>query len=127
MPSIEVAELDQKAVLWESMGRDRFNEVKVLAAVEVDVRWIRNRRELTNAQGDPIVTDADVICDREIPAGSAMWLGELAEWIGTGSGDSDGEVMEVVSYRDTPDLKNRENRRELKLAFYKGSRPELGV
>ncbi len=36
-----------------------------------------------------------------------MWLGELADWYGTGSVDTDDELMEVKTFSQTPDLKAR--------------------
>jgi len=45
-----------------------------------------------------------------------MWLGELADWYGSGSGTNDDEVMWVVRQINVPDIKNRVARREVWLS-----------
>lgn len=127
MPSIEQRDRFQKAVLWEADGFDGFGRPKVSSPVELNVRWKYERRQSVNNEGVPIAVDATVVVNQLIPVGSCMWLGELADWYGTGSNDNTESIMEVLSYKETPDIRNRGIRYSVSLAFYKNQLPELSV
>lgn len=115
MPAPEVSFLRQKAVLLPATGTDDYGRKSVGTAVEIDCRWINKRSEVLAPNGQTIAVDATVIVKREIPIGSVLWLGRLADWAGTGFGEDDGTLMESVSYNETPDLKARVTRRTVGL------------
>lgn len=123
MPSIEADELDQVAVLWEYESQTRKGETKVSSPVEVDVRWITGSRQVTNSQGRPISVDAQAVVDRDMTVGSILWLGSLADYHRDPADEQ--RLMEVASFRNVPDLKNREDRKSVGLTFYKGVAPEV--
>ena len=90
------------------------------------MRWNTRRNRALDPQGNTILLDASAVVEREIPVGSIVWLGELAEWSGTGSGDVETELMEVKTYRETPDVRNGEVRRVIGMMKYKGVLPTIG-
>lgn len=125
MPSQETSHRHQTALYFPFAGVDDYGQPIVSSSpTELSVRWEFGRAETTDPQGNTVVVDAIVHVDRRITVGSEMWLGELEDWIGTGSGSagSDDEVMRVVSYNETPDVKGRKFYREVGLQF-KGDSP----
>lgn len=131
MPPPELSYRRQKAVLWEAYGPregskryDRYGQVKVIAPVEIEVRWITKQSEALDPQGNTITLDATVVSAQKIPIGSTMWLGELSDWYGTGSGGDDSEVMQVKTSDITVDLKGRVTRYEAGLMRYRDTLPD---
>lgn len=124
MPTPEVAYLRQKAVLWPARFYDDYGQPKIDSSVEIKVRWITKRSETLDPQGNTVQLDATVVVDRDIAIGSTMWLGKLADWYGTGSGGDASEVMQVVTFAKTPDLKGRAIRREVGLMRFRDSLPD---
>lgn len=119
MPSLERRHRYQAAVLWAKSGDDVNAEPTFSAAIEIRVRWVKGRVETVNAQGNTISLDAQVVVDREIKVGSKMWLGPLADWYGTGSAGPDTEVLWVVNYHETPDVKARFAERSVDLSRFR--------
>lgn len=124
MPSIEVADLHQYAVLWAATGTNSYGEPTTAAPVELRCRWLWGQHMAGGAAGGTQPRDATVIVAQPVEEGSLMWEGRLAEWYGTGSAGDDSAVMQVVSVRHTPDLKNRHFRRELGLRYFRDTLPE---
>ncbi len=127
MPPPELSGRLQDAVLWESQGRQgHYGEHKVRPPVQILVRWQDGRSEAVDPDGNKIGLDATVVApDCEIPIGSIMWKGCLADWYGTGSGASELDMMEVRTRSTAPDIKNRFSFRTLGLARFRGELPEL--
>lgn len=127
MPRIETSNRYNTVVLCEKSGTDEYNNSTRLAPVEIQVRWEENQGEMLLPDGSTIAVDAYAAVNQNIPNGSILWLGTLADWVGTGSGSSDPQVdlMEVVGQRKVPDVKGRVYRRTLGLKRYKSSIPEL--
>lgn len=113
MPPPEIFERHQYAVLWEVASYDDYGRQRVYEPVELRVRWNTTRRQGTRPDGTPVNLTALVVVNATVPIGSLLWLGRLSEWYGTGSAGNDSELVEVVGFRNTPDLKNRYRRREL--------------
>ena len=133
MPDIEREDRWQKAVLMEAVRRgaasyDDFGQPVITAPEELDVRWVWKQTMMTGPQGKPISVDATVVVGREVELGSKMWLGTLADWLGTGTGSSlesdnpDDSLMEVVAIKITPDLKGRFQRVTLGLKYARGEK-----
>lgn len=126
MPPLETTSLIHKAVLWKSTSRlTRDGRKKVEAPIQIKCRWEKVRRQSINGAGAIVGTVATVVVDREAPDGSILWLGELDDWYGTGSGHDEGELMEVVSYEEVSDIKGRNVRREVGLVRGNDTLPPL--
>jgi hypothetical protein len=119
VPPLETADRYQRAVLWPFADYGDDGRPLVGDPVEVRVRWTWEQRQAANAQGQPIMTSATVVVDRDVALGSRMWEGELADWYGTGSVGGDDFVMEVASVRVVPDVRNRAVRQELGLVWFR--------
>jgi hypothetical protein len=123
VPDIETTDLWQKAVLWPRTGVDRHNEPLRGEGVELNVRWETRREEVVDAQGNRAVLDAVVVLDRQVEPGDFMWLGQLSYWLGTGSSGDDDEIMEVIVFKATPDIRDEEVRRTAGLKKFRSSLP----
>lgn len=122
MPSIETAFRRQKAILFMKVGVDDYGQALVTdEPVEIDVRWNKKRGMLRDPQGNEVAIDGYAVVAQTIEVGSQMWLGELNDFLGTGSGSAgyETEVMEVVDYKETPDIKNRNLRRTVALRKFR--------
>ena len=126
MPPPEEAHRHQDALLWVKVGVDGYGQEIVSAPIELKVRWEFTRRDILDPDGNRVTVDAMVVTNRVISIGSTMWLGTLEEWqLGSGSGGLDDEVMQVVVYMQSPDVKNRSTRREVGLSKYRDTPPEI--
>src|SRR5882757_2595614 len=114
MPPLERTDLLQRAVLWSASGRDRYGQVTVGDPVEITVRWLDQQSQMLDPQGNTVTVDVTVVVQQDIKIGSQMWLGELADLIGTGSEPETGR-MEVKAFNSTLDIKARNNRRTIGL------------
>ena len=134
---IEYDELNQTAVLWSFTGVDSYNKPERSSAEEINVRWrtirISSAYQAAGADGgiaaiESVVT-ANVIVDREIEKRSLMWLGTISEFNagGSGSGTDAAEVMEVLRYSETFDIKGIEKRREVELKRFQGDLPDAAA
>ncbi len=115
MPAPEVHNRPHTAVYWEKVGVDRYNNVTVRDGVDIKVRWVWTKGEALDPEGKRISIDATVILAQDVSVGDQLWLGDLEDWYGTGSGGDDTEVMEIVSIERTEDLKGRNVYREVGL------------
>lgn len=126
MPAPETSDLIDRALLWTARHVDAYGNPRVdTPPEEVDVRWNQRRTMGADASGNPVALDAMVAVDQEIPVGSVMWLGSLADWLGTGSGGPEDELHEVMTYNESWDLRGRECRRELGLRRKGDALPQL--
>ncbi len=127
MPDPSVSRLYQPAVLWTAAGADAYGQKKVHPPIEIRVRWNTARTEALTAEGTTITLDATAIVPHKIEPGSLMWLGELVDWYGTGSGSMwpPDELMEVKMYQEVPDMKNRYAHRNIGMMRYREGLPNL--
>lgn len=125
MPAIEGHGRLQYAVLWPANGTDGFGQPTVGDPVELDptkrtgVRWDDHKKMVRDHNGQELSIDATVHVDREIPLGSAMWKGKLAD----APSRTGLNVMEVVNVDTTPDLKLRHTNYVVHLSRYKNNLP----
>lgn len=126
MPDIETMEMDQVAVLWPAMGTDRYGQVKVGSPVEIAVRWEWTQTETVSPDGQAIVSEANVVVDRDVAEGSCLWEGSLEDWHTTGSLAEGNRLQQVIAFRRTPDLRNKSIRRVAMTHRYKDTLPDLG-
>ena len=118
--AMETSSLKQKALLWAANGVDNYGDVKVDAAIEIDVRWEDRREETVDANGKTIAVDATVYVDRVIPVLSIMWLGTLRT-----VADPPVNLNQVLVSGSIPDVKGRHYRRWVKLMRYSNELPAL--
>jgi hypothetical protein len=126
MPPIETSDRHQTAVLWASSGRDAYGDPTVATPTELSVRWQLKRGETIGPEGTVVALDGVVVVDRRVAIGSQMWLGTLEDWYGTGSAGDDSEVYEVMTYNETPDIKDRYVRRTVGLKKYRDTPADQG-
>src|SRR5690606_12008808 len=103
------------------LSRDVHGEPTFASPVELDVRWEYRNTEEIDPQGNTIVTNALAVVDRDLSVDDCMWLGELADWLGTGTGVVEAEIMRVASFSKIPDVKGRHYRRVARLQRFRGS------
>lgn len=124
MPELETMDRNQKAVLWLKTGVDSYSQPLVAETpIELDVRWNHRGSVMTGPTGEPVAVNAVVIVDRDIPLGSSMWLGTLADLSGTGSTPEE-DVMEVVAQSKTYSLCGKYIRRTVGLVRASDTLPE---
>ncbi len=129
MPAFEVMDLNQTAVLWGPTTPDGYGQMRVdpTAGREIPCRWVWKRDTATDPQADVTEMTATITVNEEVPVGAILFLGTLDEWLGTGSGSGEvldeNELMEVQSASRTPDLKNRNVRRDLTLRRFQNQLP----
>jgi hypothetical protein len=124
MPSLEVLMRWQKAVYWSYAGNDEAGQPMVLGPRELDVRWEEIAGEAVDPQGDTIAIDGMVTVDREIPIGSLLWKGKLADL------DPESQtlkLMEAKTRHEIPDDKARNIGWEVGVQRFRGSLPQVGT
>ena len=115
------------AVYWEFLSLDKHAQPRVRPPVEVRVMWDTRRTRGRDAQGNTIALDAAVdVGPLNVKIGSLMWLGELADFLGTGSGDDASEIHEVVTVEQENDIKGRHTARSAGLKRWRGDPATLG-
>ncbi len=123
MPDFETMDLEQAAVWWPATGVNDNAEPTRGNPTQIECRWEIKRRQTVNAQGQPIALDATAIVVDDVQPGDFLWLGALDDWNSTGSVGDASEVMEVLTYAETPDIKNRFVRKTLGLGYFAGNPP----
>lgn len=119
-------DLCQRAVYMAATGKDRFGHTTRAAPVQVNVRFEFSKRRGVGPDGVTEATDAWAAVDRDMPSGSLLWLGELTDWYGTGSGTYvEADVYEVTTKKEIPDEKGRSVRRTVNLRRFSDRVPEL--
>jgi hypothetical protein len=131
VPPIEYEGLHQKSMLWRATGVDAYGQpTHESTPEEISVRWNTRRNHEMSPSGSVIKLDATAYVEEEIPIDSLMWLGDEEDWedsyYGTGSGTaaevefkSDNKLHVVKTYKETPDVKGIEVRREVGLVRFK--------
>lgn len=127
MPPPETAGRVHDAVLWPVSRRDRRGRPLLGAAVPLKVRWDGTRRTARGPTGRPVAVDATAVVDRRVELGALVWQGSSDDLPpGTGWSGEQMELMEVVTYTESQDVRGRpaNTYREVGLARYRGALPE---
>jgi hypothetical protein len=112
-------------VLWPAGDDpDDYGQPTRGTPIDLKVRWNLKRGEVAGPNGVPVSFDATAVVDRQIAAGSTMWLGTLEDWNATGSAGDESELMRVVLYDEIKDLKGRATRRVVTLKRFRDSLPD---
>lgn len=121
MPAQERSHLPMFLVLWEATGvSDRTGKPKVSpTAVERNCRQLSARRDTRDKEGNIITLDASAIVEVDIRVNSIVWFGRAADF----NPAIENDLMEVVYFDKTPDVKCRDFYREIGLMRYKHSLP----
>jgi hypothetical protein len=119
MPSLEVKDCKQRAVLWALSGYGDDGQHRFSAPAEVRVRWTDKQSQVVDKDGNNVALDATVVVLQVIAIGSLMWLGTLDDWYATGSGGVGTGLMIVKTTDFSTDIKNRATRRTVGLQRYK--------
>lgn len=121
MPSPELSNRLQKAVLWSFSGYDAYGQPAVSSTpIELHVRVQDGESEAQDPQGNTHTIDGTVVVDRIIELGSILWIGALADLPMDGS---PMDLLHVKTFNGTPDLKNRVSQRMVGIMRYKGTLP----
>ncbi len=121
MPTQESGYRNQAAVYWQATGDyGAEGEVLVQSAIELDVRWEELTEETLVLNNNTVDVDARILVDRDIPNGSILWLGSLADL-----DDPPTDLRQVVAFTKTPDLKGREFYRQATVIRYRDELPTI--
>jgi hypothetical protein len=113
--------LNQDAVFWEvNLTENNYGREELKAAVAIKTRWETKNKEVLDSIGNTIGIESTVVVDREIPVGSILWKGKLIDIPATPT-----DLRQVVTYNETPDIKNRYVRRIVGLVKYSNELPNL--
>lgn len=108
MPDIGSQMLDMTAVYWEATGLyDNFGNPARSEPVEIACDWQDTLNVASGQRGGTQGFDATVMTDIKLKVGSLMWLGELEDWYGTGSGTYDTELLTVERVTTMSDPRGR--------------------
>lgn len=105
MPPLEEMDLTDKAVVWPITSIDSNGRPIVGEPEEIDCKW-EEKRGRTRLSAESSDYEAKIRVADDIPIGSAIWLGELADWTGVRP-DEGKDVLEIVAENKTYDLKGR--------------------
>ena len=131
MPPPETFHRHQRMLMWEKVRNNRYGDPIVTDPIELMVRWEDGQKDMRKPDGTYVTVDATVVVDRAVPVGSNVWLAPnklysaLEQYLGSGSGNEDHDMMQVVIYDYTPDIKNRVTRRVLGVARFKEDLAEI--
>lgn len=108
MPPLEEMDRNETAVMWKYKDKDQFANIIVYQPVAIQVRWEQTQQGGFDPQARPVDYDVTVeIDDNTIPENSLFWLGELADWPGTGLSNQDEQVFYLQRIEFEKDLKGR--------------------
>ena len=131
MPPLEtIVDKYQLAVLWPRLlvnglpASDDYGQPRVGAAQEIGVRWKDVHKEALDPKGNTITIDAEVAYAGDLTIGSVMWKGKLAD-LSPGQVPANN-VMQVVVFNWTPDVKGRNIRQTYGLMRLKDTLPTVG-
>ena len=119
MPPVEQSFCYEDAILLVKNGYDRYGRPKVDDPTEIKCRWITCRKDRLDAQGNPVVVEVEMVTTTALTVGSQVWYGSLEDWVESGSGGYDSEMMEVFYVEITKDVKQRATRYTADLIKYR--------
>jgi hypothetical protein len=123
VPPVEAADLFQDCIVWRKIDETDDNEPVVSPGEQVDCRWVNRRIQTVGADGEPVAYDATLALDEDVPDGSIVWEGCLADF------EDDiakkNRLMAVIRFAGTPDVKGRNTRYEYGLMRFRGVLPTI--
>jgi hypothetical protein len=125
VPPVETTGLEEKALYWEWAGTDKFGQPLVKRAVELSVKWTKHIGAAPGPQGGSAGADATITVDRPVVLDSVVWEGPLEEW--NPNPPTPVMLYRVTGHGEVRDIKGREVSRQVTLARYGGTVPDLLV
>lgn len=119
MPPVEDSFMVDTAVLWAAGAVGIHGELAMNAPIEIDCRWSEQDGTGAGVEGGTNPMDARVEVDLDVPIGSIMWKGELADW----NPSLPQRLLQVVSFSADKDVKGRWTSRRLGLRRFRGNLP----
>ena len=111
----------QKAVLMEKTGVDRYGNPICSTGTEITVRWEERQEQIVEPNGEVIQMVALAIVNQDIPEGSVMWLGQLANFASPYT-----NLLQVFKSTSIPDLRRGTTfRRTVMLTRFKNQLPTI--
>lgn len=110
MPSVEIVNLKQTAVLWPANGFDNTGNVKIGSPIEIPCRCEDATADAKSPDADPYSFIGTVYVDREIALGSKIWIGTIAT---LPNGLNVQALRTVTNYEAIPDIKGRKVQRTI--------------
>lgn len=108
-----------KAVYWAKTGQNSHGGITISGTpVEINCRWLWTKKNVQDPNGSVVVVEATVTLETPIVPDSILWLGTLADWMGTGSTSADTRLMQAWRYREVEDIRGIEVRRSAMLIHY---------
>lgn len=124
MPHQEHAFRRDHVLYWEKSGVDRYGQASVPSTpLEIRVRFDDKKTALLTDKENSSKIDVVIVAKRAMRLQSIVLHSTLAEYMGTGSGLTSNNFLEVVSVDITPDIKNRASAYVIGLSWYKGELP----
>lgn len=124
MPPLSEINLNETVVYWRRIRYDRHNDPIVTPAIEILVKWEQAQTPGFDPQSRPINFDVQVETDVDVPSGSILWYGKLADWTGS-AGDQDNQLMQVATKDRSTDVKGSDVIYILRLRRYKSTLPVI--
>lgn len=121
MPSTESAELNQYAVLWSVVGTTAYGDPTFASPVEIRVRWEDSYGEKLDPESGAIKAPATIVVSHRIVVDSLLWLGRLKDLPSPPQ-----NIRQVINYKEIPDVKGREFRREVDVIKCDNTTPIVG-
>lgn len=124
MPPLELMDRHTTAVLWPLAGYDREGQpyVTQTGRTEIQVRWNRQRRQVTDAENNTVVIDGTVIGDRDVAVGSVLWEGAEEDIPGTAY-EPTSNLFLIYSSNKFNDIKGRNIRYEWMVVRHSNTLP----
>lgn len=118
MPPPETASMPDDAVLWLRTGYDGYGAYTVGDPQDTKVRWMFGTHESIDPMGGPLAISATAVVGVDIPIGSQLWKGTIAEW-DAGDAETRKGVYLVSNFINVPDIKGRIAYRYVELSRFR--------
>jgi hypothetical protein len=98
----------QTAVYWALSSIDEYGAEVYLSPVEIACRWEDVSEQFLDAEGNTVMSNAQVYVDRDMILGSVLMLGELTDITDAVNIKENAGAWEVRRYDNLPNLKATE-------------------
>jgi hypothetical protein len=119
---LETDDLFQWAVLWPALplaATDGQGQQRIGPAVDIPARWSKGSRLNQAALEQNKTATAEVVVDREIPVGSILWQGQIADLPSPLR-----NLYQVLENKERWDVKGRNVRRSVVVTSFNETLPE---
>lgn len=118
---VEYAGQTDPVVLWTSTGRyDSLGKQLLNSPIEINVRWEDNTMEFATLHATQTQCAAVMMVSRDIPYGSIVWRGRLADLPATPT-----PLYQVSTRITAPDFKSKYSQRDIMLVEFPDVLPSV--